>query len=1539
MHKQLKHLICVFLCGCLLSQPVALRAASNPTTSERLDWNLIETNTSISDKPSNLKYFQYFDVLPDNITSQVYKNLDASNMAGKQLYIGYGIANPDDKDCRFFPDLNRTECFPWWRIEREYNIPTSVGSGSISFIKGLPLMYPPKSVDYCKTWKTAEYDAGGQVTCVSYYDMTKSVDCLANPEQSQCFVDLCSDKIKSKCSLAGKVDGDVTTLPAIVGKPGENISQSSTKVSLKTSQYNCPGGYLPLKECQEWLYGAMYPYECKPNSSPTSNDGVYLYCNNDRTPVFDTNNNLIGFSSSDKCPDGRVMDGSVGSNGIRQLCPIDNYTQTQKVCEDPIYQAETNTTSQTITQTRVSHDYTSNVLFGDESNDPYSTNPLCLRLNTVEGARNKTLSVRIVGSGYIDDDIYVLRHQEGNDVTKVYCNMQHDSESNSLRAWNYTYSGYHSTGVKTITVKMTDNNGIVTTSVKNTTVVNNGAVSTSSDIPTQVNKDASFNINWQSSLSIVKLEIDFGSGYVQVTNMVDNTTSLATKNYNGTTLMCERNAGSYSFDSTMTILSSDIVSVQQNSEWEANNGAPFSVGRNHYYSTAVTIDGVLVAPTTFPAQFPYYPGGNYLQTWDNTTATLSLLFPFAGSYDVFFYGGSNEYDNNLMSKATLTTNDFKQIGDGVPLQLKLATNMTKSANIPNDSKACLDDDWVEWGGGVFGGRKSKTGEPCYSPDDNYVVNNSVYKIIIKDLLTGTITPIPLVYPLPYPNRVFISKLNVLENRKYRCFEQFPDLNLSGNCSIYSQNENTPISDYRGMSVNQKRDTTISCETTTQKLVGCNKEKTVINSQNMKYGTYNEYQTNDYSKAFMDGLNQAKLAESMLHIWSGWPGECEHGTFTDFSWTKDPMTLASLAMSAYSSMNAGADAANKSMEASGEEYSKAQDSYNAASAAGDTTAALAAQQTMASAAAQIQESASSLSLMLKNMIDNGIDSVISSLTTSAKSYSDAATAALNDLATGTNTASSGLQTTNVIQELGKTYSETIGSIGDMVVDTYKNATDYTYNVSDAIKNTESTIANMNNAIIAADNAASVATNAGDLAEAARQLAVKSSLEQGLIEQTTRLQALQSSVTGQIVGATQTATTTLKEALTGSGSSATAAQKAISSYVTDANAMMKSAQDMANDIYKRYKDFANLELIEGYSTITWQNIASATLTGYSQLAAKQDELIKAYKSQVAYVMSGEGTINDVNANAYATCMASLGATFVNTISRSIGANDENTTSAELLTPWKNPLRISFLSLIDLRSAVGQTFVDSNYLVKDVDYNIQMLTIVALNSQAYTQLTQIVCGGYITSVTANTMNAAAASSSGGGDTSLLGALGAMDTAQKVKMAASIACSFAGPYAFVCSLAMKFISSFSSGDACNDEKKAMSQKPIMLKTNKFQKFSQCHHTGSECAEKWFLVGCIRQREKYCCYDQITTRIYAEGVKEERAMGWDSCNDITINDLQYISFVPCKPGQDPHNDRCFPLAKYQELGVELKKQISKGVAGDSDSLMKQVQNAMELAQ
>lgn len=1497
--------------------------AANPNTASRLDWNVVETNTSVSGVPSNLKYFQYYDVLPDDITMPIYKNMNLSTVAGKKLFVGYGTVDPDGTMCRYFPELGRSECLPWWRIEREYAVPDTNSTSATDFLKNLTMLYPPKNIQYCKEWKTNEQLDGGKVTCTSYYDKRKSVDCLANPEQSACYVDQCSNGIKTACTLVGSETGDTKTLQRpMVGNAGIPVGIDMI-TGLKSHQYNCPAGYMPGKECNDWVYGVTYPYECKAPTSVAANDGEYIYCDTNPLPYYDNTGTLAGFTSNDECADGSAMDGATGTNGKQRMCPVNSYSQTQKVCTDPIIKVESNIASQTINQKRTFKDYETSVLFGDEVGDIYSGDPMCLRLNTVEGARQKNITTHIVGNGNLDDDIYVIAHKANASYNKIYCNMQHnENSSGTAKKWIYNFSGYQSTGSKTITATLTLDTGEVSTIVKNIQVVSNGGMNNSGiDLSAtgamSIDKNTSIAVSVFSNAVTAKVTFDFGD-MIQHNGALDSSSvSMVNKNYAGDTLQCIDNDGNYNFDQHVTISSSDVISIQEASEAE-NATKEYMFARNHFRATPVSVDGVNAAPGTFPTNYPAYPthGGLFLKTWDNALTNLSIMFPFAGAYDIFVYGGGSEYENRLIGSATLTIEDFKDMPNNGYIQLKLGKSMVLSPGMVegNTSNACREDDLVDWGGGVWASPNGSKGNlsGCSSPDDSHAKANSAYNIVVKDLLTGTVTPIKLVYPLPYPNRIFVSKLNIVENRKYRCYDPFPDVSAGTGCIIGAQNESNPISDYRGASVNMMRASTFYCDVTSEKVVGCNNEKTVQNDGGIVYQNSNQYETIDNSGMFMNALAGAQLSEQMMHIWSGWPGECEHGLFTDFSWTSDPMTIASLAMSAYGSATAGASEASSASQAASDAGGQAADASVAV--AGSTIAEQAATlidqgATMADLAqmsgdiAKFAQAAEKATYWAQSLGNNLVTIVSNSSATVTAQFTEMATSA----------------TKNVSDMMGVTgIIDNSSYINDLVA-SYDKAVTYTETIYNEIFSPSQVIAEKT----------SYLSTLGDALQVTTDPATIEAINTEISNLTIEITKINASLSGQIMQTVDTTNTTLKDLFTNPATTNVAQSTA--SNMGIAGATQGQTADLKSFL-ERMKEYDAIADI-GFTTIKWTDIAAAGYQMYSNVAASKDDMIKAWKAQQAYVLSGEGTSNDIASNAYASCMASVGANFVNTISIASGAKDSNGTSQELLTPWHNPMRISLQSLYELRSIVGDAFMEVSYKAMDIDYNMQMITIVALNGAAYAQLTQLVCGGYNVATVANAVNQAAAKKP-----SMVDGLKNMSPEQAAMMAASMACALAGPWAFACSLGLKLLSSFSSGNACTDEKIAQSQKPIQLKTNKFQKFGQCHHTGGSCSKK-MLGSCSLNKETYCCYDQIMTRIFAEGVKAQRGTGWNSCNDITINDLKNISFTPCTPQQDPYTDKCFPIASYRELNNELKKQIKKGLAVDGDTFMSQVQNAMEVTQ
>lgn len=247
----------------------------------------------------------------------------------------------------------------------------------------------------------------------------------------------------------------------------------------------------------------------------------------------------------------------------------------------------------------------------------------------------------------------------------------------------------------------------------------------------------------------------------------------------GGAVECLSNAGSYSFSQKVPIHRADIVSVQQATEDEDKGRTPFSV-RAHYRSTKVVLDGITAAPETYHSGFPYMPhsvvtGYSFLPNWENTLASVSIMFPYAGNYTLYFFSESGE----LLTQKSLYGTDFKEIGAKTFRQLNLAENLSVAPGLDENNKEtlCLNDDWVEYGGGVYGGKKSRTGEECQNPttDTNYLKTKAIKRIVVKDMITGSFTVIPLVYPLGYPNRVFVSKLNLYEDRLYHCYDKEPAL--------------------------------------------------------------------------------------------------------------------------------------------------------------------------------------------------------------------------------------------------------------------------------------------------------------------------------------------------------------------------------------------------------------------------------------------------------------------------------------------------------------------------------------------------------------------------------------------------------------------------------------------------------------------------------------------------------------------------------------------------------------------------------------------
>ena len=341
----------------------------------------------------------------------------------------------------------------------------------------------------------------------------------------------------------------------------------------------------------------------------------------------------------------------------------------------------------------------------------------------------------------------------------------------------------------------------------------------------------------------------------------------------------------------------------------------------------------------------------------------------------------------------------------------------------------------------------------------------------------------------------------------------------------------------------------------------------------------------------------------------------------------------------------------------------------------------------------------------------------------------------------------------------------------------------------------------------------------------------------------------------------------------------------------------------------------------SYIQYSDLAQIAMAAFAPV--EEDDITDAINFK--HALLGENTA-DQKALAYKNCMASIGLTMPNMIAWSI---DSNQTSPELLYPWENPIRTTKTQLLALEYATSPKYVDAAYRVKEDANGDGMYTLVALTPNAYTQAGRVICGGPKAARASNVLDQD--SNDGGINGGALANAG-------IKMALS---KLVPPYNLIATFAFQVLTSFSHGNACSNTKIAMQWGMIQYKTNKFSQFEMCHHKGGHCVAKWFWGKCMRSREDYCCYDQILTRIFAEGLKSQLYPPgdpnmWNSCNDLTINDLKNLSFRECKEGESPYKDHCFPASKYNEFKNAIFRAANKG-GFDVDALKQQAINSMAI--
>lgn len=150
-----------------------------------------------------------------------------------------------------------------------------------------------------------------------------------------------------------------------------------------------------------------------------------------------------------------------------------------------------------------------------------------------------------------------------------------------------------------------------------------------------------------------------------------------------------------------------------------------------------------------------------------------------------------------------------------------------------------------------------------------------------------------------------------------------------------------------------------------------------------------------------------------------------------------------------------------------------------------------------------------------------------------------------------------------------------------------------------------------------------------------------------------------------------------------------------------------------------------------------------------------------------------------------------------------------------------------------------------------------------------------------------------------------------------------------------------FAKIDTCSNEKDAMQWDMLDFKTNKFMNKEQCHFVKSSCdqmANFGIKKKCVRDKYEYCCYDQITTRIFAEGLKIQLGKDWSSCNDIGVDDLKDVNFRECRTGEIANINKCFPTEQFSDFQKVLFRQASKNINSTlSEGLVNQAINSMSI--
>lgn len=294
-------------------------------------------------------------------------------------------------------------CAPWWSIERTYARPAdsrylvpsvdNQGNPTTIDIRKFNQADYPKRISVCTQREAAPAGVSPgdkiEVTCNSYYDITRSPKCQANPQQDLCFVNECRGAIVNSCDLIDTIDAPKGYgVETVLDKNGQE-TRVKRQVGVKMHKYSCDA-FNVQSPCLSRQEITMLPQPCPgthmdpndPNSRPIR---VYGSPSQVRYAADGTLEKVYGI-----CPD-----------GSRVEVPFDTLARDTRICLRYDWIEQNSTWSERCTQERPYRDVTVSTSLTEH--DTYEGDPNCVRLNNIEEAQpDRETFITYRQKGYAD---------------------------------------------------------------------------------------------------------------------------------------------------------------------------------------------------------------------------------------------------------------------------------------------------------------------------------------------------------------------------------------------------------------------------------------------------------------------------------------------------------------------------------------------------------------------------------------------------------------------------------------------------------------------------------------------------------------------------------------------------------------------------------------------------------------------------------------------------------------------------------------------------------------------------------------------------------------------------------------------------------------------------------------------------------------------------------------------------------------------------------------------------------------------------------